>query len=1025
MPHRDRTSTSESDLLRENTALRAEVLALRETCHASARDRQQSARDRALLDEILGSRAWALVQGARRMVGRRGGLRVDHPSTSPGPHIDALIAPPSRLPQGPTVSVVVPNFNHEPYLEERLRSIFAQTYAPAEILFLDDGSTDGSLALARRLADESPVPFRFVDSGSVRRGTFRQWLTGIDHAQGDLVWIAESDDTCRPELLERLVPTFDDPQVRLAYCQSSRIGSDGQIDAPDYLDATEDLSPARWRHPYCVAGADEVECALSQRNTIPNASAVVFRRPTSIDERDELGSLRIGGDWLFYAMRIRDGKIAYLPEPLNGHRQHDRTVRASFERAPALFEEQLRVKSRIFEAFAVSASAITASLARGFAEHAERMQGLQPHSSMTERPELIPHLNRIREILRSRLGSRTGPPVLVVVSGLFRGGASREAIHLANALADRSPVFLANALPGRLDPSAAVEVDDRVLPIEGSLGLLPWSWNTDPGEAVTSARRAEVIRELVRFHQIERIHAQGPAAEELLAAAGLAAIPHLDANPISILEPRPEAPAPPIESTSDDRVAVLSTRIHALTLALHDARKRVAHLESLAASHVQQAASPAWRIGAAIDRASRTIAPIGSRRRGVLVSAARIARRTRRHRVITDPPASVTRPTIPIVETRARPNAGRILIADHDIPTPDLDAGSLRMVEIIRAIRGRGHLLTFLPDIVTAPPRYIDDLHQMGVELVGESVGRPLERYLREIRGGLDLAILSRPGVAARYLNLIRCEAPGARAVFDTVDLHYLREWRAARLAGDRDRIWEARRRKLQELALVRRCDATIVVSELERRVLLDACPGAEIRVLPTIVDIPPSDPARWEDRDGLVFIGGFRHAPNVDAVLWFVAEILPRILEQSPEMILRVVGPHAPEAILATEGPNVRVLGHVPDVGPILGQSRVAVAPLRFGAGVKGKVNLSMAHGLPTVVSTVAAEGMDLVHGRDALIAADPAAFADAVIELDRSRDLWERLSSQGRESVRARYSVEAAAARIDELLAFAGLGH
>ncbi len=487
--------------------------------------------------------------------------------------------------------------------------------------------------------------------------------------------------------------------------------------------------------------------------------------------------------------------------------------------------------------------------------------------------------------------------------------------------------------------------------------------------------------------------------------------------------PRPHITAT-IEPATGDRVAVLSGRVHALTLALRDARQRVAHLESLAASHAEQAASPAWRIGAAIDRASRSFAPIGSRRRAALAAALKFVR-SRERQAVADPPAPLARITVPALQIITPPNAGRILIADHDVPTPDLDAGSLRMVEILRAIRGRGHHLTFLPDIASASPRYLDNLRQMGVELIGEALGRSLQQYLREIHGGLDLAILSRPGVAARYLPLIRSGAPDARVVFDTVDLHYLREWRAARLAGNRDRIWDARRRKLQELALVRRCDATIVVSEVERQVLLDACPGADVRVLPTIVDIPPIDPPGWEDRDGMVFIGGFRHAPNVDAVLWFVAEILPKILERSPGMILRVVGPHAPEAILAIEGPNVRVLGYVPDLDPILARSRVAVAPLRFGAGVKGKVNLSMAHGLPTVVSTLGAEGMDLVHRQDALIAADPAAFADAVIELNHSRDLWERLSSQGRASVRARYSVEAAAARIDELLAFAGLSH
>ena len=250
------------------------------------------------------------------------------------------------------------------------------------------------------------MPFRIVVNATNSGSTFRQWLKGIDLARGDLVWIAESDDTCRPELLET-------PGARRSTIPGScwpiasrrMIGPDGRRLAPDYLDATEDLSPVRWRYPYCVAGLEEVERALSQRNTIPNASAVVFRKPAEIEEREDLETLRLGGDWLFYAMRIRRGKIAYVPEPLNGHRHHDRSVRAGFERAIELFEEQLRVKARIFESFPVSATAISGSLARGFAEYADRMRGLDPRPPMTEHPALIPHLDRLRAAFRARVGA--------------------------------------------------------------------------------------------------------------------------------------------------------------------------------------------------------------------------------------------------------------------------------------------------------------------------------------------------------------------------------------------------------------------------------------------------------------------------------------------------------------------------------------------------------------------------------------------------------------------------------------------
>jgi glycosyltransferase involved in cell wall biosynthesis len=509
-------------LLRENEALCAENLALRELCFAHAVAKQQAARYKAELDEILGSRAWALVRHLRRLATF---FRRRKASVPANERWDRLRHGRSRsipVPPGQKVSVIVPNYNHAPYLEERLRSIFDQTHPPHEVIFLDDASTDESVAVARRLSSESPLPVRFVLNESNSGSTFRQWLKGIDLAGGDLVWIAESDDTCRPELLERLVSAFVDPEVTLAYCQSAMIGHDGQQYAADYLSDTEDLSPVRWRYPYCVSGDEDVELALSQRNTIPNASAVVFRRPDAIEERDELATLRLAGDWLFYAMRVRRGKIAYIPESLNGHRHHGRTVRSGFERTVALFEEQLRVKQRIFEAFPVTAEAISGSMARGFAEYADRTRELGAPTPMTAHPGLRPHIDCIRDLAHTRQPAREDGRVLIVLSGVSDEPGPLAAIRLANALAGRVRVFLCNARPGVLDPWAASRVDPRVVLLEGTLGFRPWSWDGEPhSDAGTSSRRAEVIRELIAFHGIDAIHVSGDPARRLVVAAGL------------------------------------------------------------------------------------------------------------------------------------------------------------------------------------------------------------------------------------------------------------------------------------------------------------------------------------------------------------------------------------------------------------------------------------------------------------------------------------------------------------------------
>lgn len=540
---------------RDLAALWAENLTLRELFLANTRARQQAATLRNQLDEIRGSRAWKLVQKVRRVV-RLGGrmaswvnrrldsLRHVGSPASLAPAIESLPASGpcdvwirphgegSSFEEGrsfePKVSVIVPNYNYAPYLEERLRSIFSQSYLPYEILLLDNASTDASVDVARRLGEESPVPFRLVVNETNNGSTFRQWIRGLELTEGELVWIAESDDTCRPELLERLVAEFRDPAVMLAYCQSSMIGHDGRRYAEDYLFATEDLAPTRWRSGYVAPGAEEIEVALSQRNTIPNASAVVFRRPAVLEEREDLERLRLGGDWLFYVMRIRRGKIAFVPESLNSHRYHERTVRHAFERSVLLFEEQLAVKARIFESVPVSPTAISGSMARSLVEYIDRLGEMVPRPTMTEHPQLAAAIGRLRAAFSDRLDAVRDMRVLLVVSGLADEPPTRAMIDLANKLAGRSPVFVANALPGVLDPWIVAQIDGRVVWIEGTPGIQPWTWDGDPrvdpsAVEAMSPRRTEVFRELAAFHRIDVVHASGAWADRLVAAAALPA----------------------------------------------------------------------------------------------------------------------------------------------------------------------------------------------------------------------------------------------------------------------------------------------------------------------------------------------------------------------------------------------------------------------------------------------------------------------------------------------------------------------
>jgi GT2 family glycosyltransferase len=367
---------------------------------------------------------------------------------------------------------------------------------------------------------------------------------------------------------------------------------------------------------------------------------------------------------------------------------------------------------------------------------------------------------------------------------------------------------------------------------------------------------------------------------------------------------------------------------------------------------------------------------------------------------------------------------GQILVIDHRIPFPDQDCGSARMMEILRAIRRRGHHVTFIPENLAVASPYVEEMLGIGVEVIHKPFYHSVEEFLTEHGRDFELAILSHGKVAARHMSVVKRLALRATVVFDTVDLQFLREERHAELTKDTALRDAALARRQQDLKLARQADRTLVVSPVEKAILEAECPGLDVQVLATIYPMDGSDVPSFEERRDIVFIGSFEHAPNVDGVLYFVSEILPKVRDRLPDIVFQVIGPEPTREIRRLASAYIKVHGHVPDVRPIFDHARVSVAPLRFGAGVKGKVNQSMSLGVPAIVTSIAAEGMHLVHEQNAMIADDASSFAEAVVRLCTYRELWEQVSANGRANVRQHFSVDAAARCVDELLAFAGLG-
>jgi O-antigen biosynthesis protein len=228
------------------------------------------------------------------------------------------------------VSVVVPNYNHGKYLEERLRSIRQQTYPIFEVIVLDDASSDGSRQwLEANLLDLIPGA-RFIASEKNSGNVCHQWLKGVAAARGDFIWIAESDDIAEPGFLATALEGFNDPKVVLSYCQSRQIDEKGNILAEHYLDYVRDISEEKWTRRYTVRGEEEINVALAVKNTIPNVSAAVMRREALAKRLADLAEIlpdyHVAGDWLVYIGLLSDGAIAFEPRPLNRHRRHDKSV---------------------------------------------------------------------------------------------------------------------------------------------------------------------------------------------------------------------------------------------------------------------------------------------------------------------------------------------------------------------------------------------------------------------------------------------------------------------------------------------------------------------------------------------------------------------------------------------------------------------------------------------------------------------------------------------------------------------------
>lgn len=251
----------------------------------------------------------------------------------------------------PKVSIIIPNYNYAQFLDKRFSSILEQSCSDCEILFLDDASTDDSVARVREQFGDRIDRFEInaVNSGN----PFVQWNRGVRLARGEFVWIAEADDVCAPEFLERMLQAITSaPCIGLAYCNTVPIDGGGQVlDAGFHQRYLEELEPTRWHADFTAHGRSEVRQYLSRKNTITNVSGVLFRRQAFVGAGYAPEHLRMCGDWLTYCRLLHDWDVAYVSEPLNFHRQHPTRHTQNSVLDLTYFKEFLQVQEYVTSAF--------------------------------------------------------------------------------------------------------------------------------------------------------------------------------------------------------------------------------------------------------------------------------------------------------------------------------------------------------------------------------------------------------------------------------------------------------------------------------------------------------------------------------------------------------------------------------------------------------------------------------------------------------------------------------------------------
>ncbi len=348
------------------------------------------------------------------------------------------------------------------------------------------------------------------------------------------------------------------------------------------------------------------------------------------------------------------------------------------------------------------------------------------------------------------------------------------------------------------------------------------------------------------------------------------------------------------------------------------------------------------------------------------------------------------------------------------LPRYDRNSGDLRLFSILK-------ILSPLYEIIYLTKKWFEDTDEKYISLLmafGINVLTVGEYDLLDIlrRNKFSAALLEFYFLAENYLPRLKIMQPKCPVIIDTVDVHYYRAFSKYEITGNPEDLRKAEETKRRELAIYEKADMVITVTDEDAGILQNDSPDLITRIIPNIHGLNLS--GIIPDKNTLIFVGGFVHEPNIDAVFYFCNCILPMIRRVIPEIKFTIVGSNPPGEIKALSDSGINVTGYVPSTTPYLHNSYISVAPLRYGAGMKGKIGEAMAHGRPVVTTSIGAQGMGLTDRVNVMISDSPEGFADSVIELIRNKHLYKTIQLNAAKHLKNNYTEEQIGKRIHMIM-------